>query len=150
MRYINTDEKNMDFLQLSAELDNYLKKLAGDETDSIHYTDYGKQDTSHAVIIAYDKGRPVGCVAIRHFEGRTAEIRLFFVREAYRGSGVGRQLIEKLEIVAKRLRYSKLVLETGRPHADTEGFFAHIGYVAVPNYGPYADDDNYTCMGKSL
>ena len=45
-----------------------------------------------ALFLARVDGLPAGCVAVRHFENSTCEMKRLFVKDAFKGHGVGRAL----------------------------------------------------------
>ena len=59
-------------------------------------------------------------------EGKIARIALL---PGYRGTGLGKRVMRKLEIIAKRHRLQTLFVE---PHAHLEPFFRNLGYEKVP------------------
>ena len=66
------------------------------------------------MILAYDGARAVGCAALRRLDDRRAEVKRVFVRPEYRGRGIARQMMGRLEDLARCQGYAELVLETGR------------------------------------
>ena len=59
-------------------------------------------------------------------EGMIARIALI---PSYRGMGLGKRIIRKLEIVAKRRRLRTLYVQ---PHAHLETFFRNLDYEKLP------------------
>lgn len=53
-----------------------------------------------------------GCVALRKLDDEICEMKRLFVRQAFRGSGLGKRLIEKLLEDAKIIGYKKIRLDT--------------------------------------
>ncbi len=150
MRYINTDGQNMDFEQLTNELDDQLKDLSIEEGARIYYTNMDQKENIHLVVMAYDRGRPIGCIAIKHNESRTAEIVRFYVRSNYRGQGIGHQLIKRMEPAAKKLRYNRLAMGLIAPLADTAKIFREFDYVEDDNCDMYQDMPEVTCLTKVI
>jgi predicted GNAT family N-acyltransferase len=74
-----------------------------------------------------DAGRMIGCVLVA-FTGEQAKIRQIAVDDAYRGRGVGAELMRHAEEAARARNFSTAVLHarvTARP------FFEKLGYAAV-------------------
>ena len=48
------------------------------------------------LFMARQDGQPVGCVAVRRFDNTTCEMKRLFVRDAFKGHGIGKALAAKL------------------------------------------------------
>ncbi len=53
-----------------------------------------------------------GCIALRKIDDEICEMKRLFVRENYRGFGLGKSLIEKLIDEAKEINYKRIRLDT--------------------------------------
>ena len=86
-------------------------------------------DPSASHALAFDDEVPVATARLTiptEGEGMIARIALI---PSYRGMGLGKLIIRKLESVAKRHRLRTLSVE---PHARLEAFFRNLGYEKVP------------------
>ena len=75
-----------------------------------------------------------GCVALRRVDARTGEMKRMFVREAYRGSGLGRKLALAVIEEARSKRYARIVLDTLPKLATAIALYRTLGFVET---GPY-------------
>jgi len=101
--------------------------------------------------IAYLGDRPVGCGAVRLLDPATAELKRMYVEPALRGSGIGRRLVETLEVEARALGATRLVLETGTRQLNALALYARCGFTRIPLYGEYlASPATSVCLGKEL
>jgi len=64
------------------------------------------------LFLAFADEKIAGCIALRKIDDETCEMKRLFVREDFRGSGVGKKLIEKLIAEAQEIGYKQLLLDT--------------------------------------
>lgn len=58
------------------------------------------------------ENKTAGCAALRKIDDEVCEMKRLFVREAFRGLGLGKILIERLIKGAKEIGYKKMRLDT--------------------------------------
>jgi hypothetical protein len=86
---LRTDSGNEDFRKLIVLLDQDLQVRDGEEHS--FYAQFNKIDAIKHTIVAYQKGEPVGCGAIKQFSEHITEIKRML---CVRNFGV-RELLEK-------------------------------------------------------
>jgi ribosomal protein S18 acetylase RimI-like enzyme len=88
------------------------------------------------LLLARCDGETVGCVAIRYHAAGACELKRLYVRPQHRGSGLGRRLTESAIARARKLGYSRMVLDT-LPSMDTaQALYASLGFREVDSYYP--------------
>lgn len=148
IKLTKTNSSNIDFVELVKELDAYLKITDGE--DHNFYNQYnGLEDIKH-VLVAYQKGKAIGCGAFKKFDEKTVEVKRMFVKPAHRRTGSASLILRSLEKWAKEIGYEKCVLETGDRQVEAVKFYSKSGYVKIPNYGQYAQMENSNCFEKVL
>jgi GNAT superfamily N-acetyltransferase len=150
MNYIDTDGNNKDFVILCGMLDDYLFKIVGGEKQRKQYAQYNGLEDIHDVILLYDEDIPVACAGFKYYTGGTAEIKRVFMKEEYRGKGLSKELLRRLEEKAKERGYEKLILETGKHLLQAISLYTKLGYEITENYGQYKNMKESVCMSKSL
>lgn len=82
--------------------------------------------------VAEYQGRVIGCCAIAFYTEKLAEIRSVAVLDEFRGTGIGRLLIEKAETVLCKEGVREVFVLTLNP-----GFFGRMGFTEIDkNYFP--------------
>ncbi len=93
-----------------------------------------------AMVIARLDGRPVGCGALRRKEGDFGEIKHLWVDTTVRGMGVGRRILEKLEVLSGEFGLHTVRLDTNRTLTEAHALYRACGYREVEPFNdePYA------------
>ena len=148
MRYAHTDGTNKDFIELCHGLDDFLNELVGGEENRAEYIPYNTLDDIHDVIVAYDDDMPVGCASFKKYDDKSAEVKRVFIKEEYRGRGVSKELMERLEEKGRSKGYTYFILESGDPLVAAMALYRSIGYEVIPNYGQYKDMPDSGAMSR--
>ncbi len=95
-------------------------------------------------------GRAVACGGLRELADGVGELSGVYVRPAYRGRGIGQQLLAALEELAFRQGHSVLCLETGAYLPAAISLYRSGGYEPVPAYRKHTGGPNRVCLAKRL
>lgn len=86
------------------------------------------------LLIARDGETAAGCVALRRIDAATGEMKRMYVRERYRGSGLGRKLAVAVIEQARQKGYSRMVLDTLPKLSAAIALYRDLGFRET---GPY-------------
>ena len=89
------------------------------------------------VLIARDGADAAGAVGYRMVEPGVAEMKRLYVRPAFRGSGLGRELANELIEDARSRGYRTMLLDTLASMSTARALYRDLGFVAV---APYYDN----------
>jgi DNA-binding MarR family transcriptional regulator/GNAT superfamily N-acetyltransferase len=94
-----------------------------------------------ALLLAYIRGEPIGCGAIKHHAGEPSDIKRMWVAESARGLGIGRRLLRELEQLARDHGDRAVRLETNNALTEAIAMYRSAGYRSVPAFNdePFAD-----------
>ena len=145
------DPDSPDARALIVELGAELTRVTGHFT-AWSYAPADAHAPRSAFVIARDAdGRAVGCGAIRPIDQHAANIAELKRMYARAGThGVGHAILTHLEGVAGEFGYTHIWLETGVENERAIRFYERHGYGRIPNFGPYIDQPEATCLGKEL
>ena len=91
-----------------------------------------------ALFLARIDGKPAGCVALRPCDNadypNAAEMKRLYVRDRYRGSGLGRELTEAALDAAREAGYSCVLLDTLDDMEAARGLYEDLGFHEIPPY----------------
>jgi|ERR1043166_1274610 GNAT superfamily N-acetyltransferase len=145
---IRTNSENEDFVELVRHLDAELAARDGD--DHAFYAQFNKIAKLKHVVLAYEDGKAVGCGAIRALDSGDIEIKRMYVPPELRGKGIATKVLLELEKWARKLSFTRCVLETGLKQPEAIRLYEKNGYERIPNYGQYVDVGNSVCFGKNI
>lgn len=91
---------------------------------------------SGSVKLALHDGAPVGCGMSHTLEPGVAEIKRVYVREAARGLGAGRAMMEALVRQCREDGFERILMDTGRPQDAAQKLYLSMGFRLR---GPYQD-----------
>lgn len=108
-------------------------------------------------LLGYLNGEAVACGGWRRreraapgFEDGDVELKRMYVVPAGRGKGFSRLMLAELEDAAFRAGCTRVLLETGTRQPEAIALYRSSGYQEVAKFGPYREDPESVCFGKSL
>ena len=96
---------------------------------------FDKHRGRYKVIVAEDKGQIVGWASLNQYNNRSAydgvaDLSVYISRD-YRGKGVGKKLLAKLESLAKENGFHKMILFTFPFNQLGQGLYRRMGFREV-------------------
>ncbi|AVS72922.1 GNAT family N-acetyltransferase [Paracidovorax cattleyae] len=90
------------------------------------------------ILLAEVDGAVAGCCALRPLDTadypNAAEMKRLYVRKAFRGFGLGRQLAEAMLDVARQAGYASVLLDTLDGMESARALYADLGFEEIPPY----------------
>lgn len=148
MTFERTTSDNEDFLSLVALLDQDLAIRDGE--DHAFYAQFDTLDHIKNVVVGYQGNYAIGCGAFKPYNNTTAEIKRMFVRPDFRGQGIAKGILSKLENWASEYGFTNCILETGTNNPQAIQLYTKAGYSVIPNYDKYENVVTSVCLGKSI
>lgn len=88
------------------------------------------------LFLAFDDkdGEVAGCGALRRSDAQTCEMKRFYVRPAWRGKGLGRELIHVLIGAAREIGYARMRLDTLPSMTTAIKLYRALGFREIAPY----------------
>jgi putative acetyltransferase len=91
-----------------------------------------------ALLLALVDGEVAGCCALRPLSSvdypNAAEMKRLYVRDPYRGLGIGRQLAEAVLDAARIAGYHSVLLDTLDDMESARALYVDLGFSSIPPY----------------
>lgn len=97
---------------------------------------------------AYDKGNPIGFIALKLHNAYTAEVHVIGVVESWHSKGVGTKLLQAAIDYLRQENYSFLTVKTLDasaayvPYDSTRQFYLNRGFAPLEVFEEHWDKDN--------
>jgi GNAT superfamily N-acetyltransferase len=141
---------NRESIALLDKLREELCELYPDELEGVSFHPDEVSAPGSIFLLARIGDAVVGCGAVRPQASGIAELKRMFVTGAARGRGVGRKLLQALELEAQNLGYQSIKLETGLKQPRAIALYESAGFVRMPCYGQYSENPMSICFEKNL
>ena len=91
-----------------------------------------------AMLLAWVDGALAGCCALRPLDScdypNAGEMKRLYVRKAFRGFGIGRQLADAVLDAARQVGYACVLLDTLVDMEAARALYTDLGFVEIPPY----------------
>ena len=119
LEYARSLEIDLDFQDFETE----LKTLPGKY-----------QPPDGALILALVEGREAGCIALRKISKDICEMKRLYIREKYRGLGLGKKLVGMIIDEAVNKNYQYMRLDTLPTMKSAQSLYLSFGFYDIEPY----------------
>lgn len=127
-----------DAIALIEDLEAVLNPHYAPESRHGYSVDKLVKEGVHFFVARVD-GRPAACGGIQFYPG-FGELKRMFVRDAWRGHGLGHAMLEHLAAHAHANRCAVLRLETGIHQHEAIKLYERWGFARIAAFPPYKPD----------
>lgn len=86
------------------------------------------------ILLAEVNGYPAGSVALRKISQEICEMKRLYVRDDFRGLGIGKMLANRIIAKAKELGYSHMRLDTLPTMIAAQVMYKELGFYEIESY----------------
>ena len=139
-------EGNFDNLEVNDLLKKHFIELRSvSPAGSTHVLDIdGLKDPSIKFWSLWENNKLIGCGALKFLEKNHGEFKSIRVADEFRKNGIGERIINHLIEEAKKLKITKLSIETGAGEffAPARKLFKNFGFKKCKPFAHYKEDPN--------
>ena len=147
LKLIETDSNDTHFQTLIDVLDEELNDRYGRPFG--FKNDLNEIPFCETVILVKKDSEFVACGCFKEYDKLSVELKRVFVKKKFRGQGISKVLVNKLEDWAVSLGYSRFVLETGVNQPEAISLYKKLRYQVIKNFPPYVGHELSICMEKN-
>lgn len=115
-----------DSLDFDLGFQNFEEELANLPGDYVRPTG--------CLLLAIYKGQTVGCVGLRKLSDGVCEMKRLYVREQFRGLGLGRALAEAVIDESRKIGYNNMRLDTVPSMDAARTLYVSLGFKQTSSY----------------
>ena len=101
-------------------------------------------------VVGYIGTEPAATGGFRRVDSETVEIKRMYVVPRWRGQGLSRQVLARLESLAREAGATRVVLETGMKQPEAMQLYETSGYERIEGFGYYCGAELSVSYGKTL
>lgn len=118
--------------EMTALLREYADSLPFDVPDYAEWI--AELPGEYTLLVARIDGATAGCVCFRELDAKTGEFKRMFVRDAFRGRGIARALVEECIALSHGAGYTRLLLDTHSSLTPARTLYESFGFREIPPY----------------
>ena len=133
---------------IDAVQQEYVIRYGGPDTSPVDPAEFAPPDGRF--LVGYVGTEPVASGGLRRIGPDVVEIKRMFVAPGWRGRGLSRQVLARLEELAGLLGAQRVVLETGLAQPEAMQLYETSGYERIEGFGHYKCHESSVSYGKTI
>ena len=133
---------------IDAVQQEYVARYGGPDTAPVDPAEFAPP--AGRFLVGYIGSEAVASGGLRRIGPDVVEVKRMYVAPGWRGRGLSRQVLARLEELAEALGARRVVLETGLQQPEAMRLYETSGYERIEGFGHYRCNENSISYGKHI
>ena len=133
---------------IEAVQQEYVVRYGGPDTSPVDPEEFAPP--TGRFLVGYVGTEAVASGGLRRIGDDVVEVKRMYVAPAWRGRGLSRRVLARLEELAASLGARRVVLETGLQQPEAMRLYETSGYERIEGFGHYKCNESSVSYGKDL
>ncbi len=140
---------NKDFIELCKKLDEFQNEIFPERT-KLNMSALQGLEKLEKIYVMYDGDKAIATGGIKRVDDTSAELARMYTDGNYRGQGLAKIIIDKVQEYAKRAGYKSLVLDTWKDSTSARKLYQNMGFKEREPFDPEAFKNSFSTYDSEI
>lgn len=140
---------NKDFIELCKKLDEFQNEIFPERT-KLNMSALQGLEKLEKIYVIYDGDKAIATGGIKRVDDTSAELARMYTDGDYRGQGLAKIIIDKVENYAREAGYKTMVLDTWKDSASARNLYQNMGFKEREPFDPETFKNSFSTYDPEI
>ncbi|MDE6141705.1 MAG: GNAT family N-acetyltransferase [Bacilli bacterium] len=140
---------NKDFIELCKKLDEFQNEIFPERV-ILNMSALQGLEKLEKIYLMYDGDKAIATGGLKRVDDVSAELARMYTDGYYRGQGLAKIIIEKVQEYAKSVGYKTLVLDTWKDSTSARQLYLNMGFIEREPFDPEAFKNSFSTYDTEI